>query len=172
LHADQNVVTFFFALFSIGLALGSLLCVKISKNKHHTYQIYPSLLGITIFTLDIFISSPAHVIRSSNSLVSIQAFLSNWHYYGVIIDFTCIAIFGGLYTVPLYTLLQTKTNPIHRARVIAFNNIMNALFMMISAGAIMLLAGWNSPPSYILLLLALGTGVVTLFLYQHRHEMV
>ncbi|PJD92882.1 MAG: MFS transporter [Legionella sp.] len=171
LHADQTVVTFFFALFSIGLALGSLLYTGMSKKKPHANAIYLSLLGMTVFTLDICRSSQAYISIHVDTLMNVHQFLSTPQSYGVIFDFCCIAILGGLYTVPLYTLLQSRTVAAHRARVMACNNIMNAGCMLVSALLIMSTASLHHSSLYMLWMLAAGTGVVTWLLYQRRDQL-
>ena len=167
LHGDESVVTFFMALFSIGIAVGSILYTKIAKTKVQTKAIYWSLIGLTLFTADLSwsTSSPAGQV----TLINLRQFLSDFSHYRIVLDASCVAVFGGLYTVPLYTLLQSRTPPTHRARIIAFNNIMNALLMIASAVSLMVLSSIGCSLARNLLILAIATGLTTTFFYRQRN---
>ena len=89
-------------------------------------------LGVTLFTMDLFFASSHFHTISSASLIGITDFLSMPKSWRLIIDILFIAISTGLYTVPLYAILQHRSPPEYRARIIACNNIMNALFMVIA----------------------------------------
>lgn len=166
LQGDETVVTFLMAIFSIGIAIGSLLYAKIAQIFLRSHIILVSLLGMSVCTLDLgwFISHLSH----HSTLLNIKQFLSDVTHFRVIGDACGLAIFGGLYTVPLYTLIQTKTPTTHRARMIALNNIMNALFMIISALSLMGLTSMGYSPAQILAILTTGSIALTAILYFSR----
>lgn len=168
LKGDETVVTFFLATFSIGIAIGSLICVKISKTRLRSHIIYLSLLGLTLCTMDMALT--LHLADKQEKLISISQFLHYPAHYRVIVDALGLAIFGGLYTVPLNTLIQSKTPLTHRARVIALNNIMNALFMICSALGIMGLTSLGMSITQNLWVLGGGCAVVSILLYRHRRH--
>lgn len=132
LHANQSVVILFFTIFSIGLALGSVLCNKLLKGKIHLFYVPFGILGMSIFTIDLYYSAN-HLADYTSRLMGAHQFLSSSNGWRIVVDLLFIATFGGLYTVPLYAMMQSHSTPSHRARIIALNNVMNALFMVIAA---------------------------------------
>lgn len=152
LSGDESSVTILLSVFTIGIGIGSFLCEKLS---HHTIR--PSLiligaLGMALFGVDFALASAG--FEPSGNLYQMISF---WH---ILLDLALIALFGGLFSVPLYALIQSKSDAQFRSRMIAANNISNALFMVIGAVVTMFLLdnGWSIP--YIFLLAALGIGIV------------
>jgi 1-acyl-sn-glycerol-3-phosphate acyltransferase len=132
LGGDEHVFTLLLALFSIGIGIGSLLCERLSARRVEPGLVPLGSIGLTLFAIDLWLAT-----RHLNALAAggIGAFLAapgNWR---VGIDIVLLGIFGGLYTVPLYALIQERSQPSHRSRIIAANNILNALFIIASAGA-------------------------------------
>lgn len=168
LHADQTVVSFFMVLFAIGLAVGATIYGLVAKKKIHSHYIFWSLLGMTLLVLDILLSKNGYNKATPIALMAFQQFITIPRHYHIILDFWLLAILGGFYTVPLYTLIQTRTKPAQRARVIALNNIMNALFMILSALMLMGIALSGAAIPLAFLCLAFGSGGLTLLLYHHR----
>ncbi|HEX5711147.1 MAG TPA: MFS transporter [Sulfuricurvum sp.] len=152
LESNETTVTLLLALFTMGIAIGSMLCDHLS---HHTIR--PSLIavgtvGMALFGIDFGLT--AQHFQTADSLYSNLSF---WH---ILIDLTLIGVFGGLYSVPLYALMQSRSDPEFRSRIIAANNILNALFMV--TGAVITIAllnqGWNIPD--IFLTIAFATALV------------
>jgi acyl-[acyl-carrier-protein]-phospholipid O-acyltransferase/long-chain-fatty-acid--[acyl-carrier-protein] ligase len=133
LHADQYVVTLFIAVFSVGIAIGSLLCNRLLNGKVNPKYVPLASFGITVFAVDLYFSSKKISVILTNSLMNPTQFLSTFSGWHIVIDLLLIAICGGLYTVPLYAILQQQSDESHRARVIASNNIINALFMVLAS---------------------------------------
>ncbi len=133
LHADQSVVVLFLTLFSIGLALGSVVCNRLLNGKIQVFYVPFGILGMSICTIDLYFSTSHIVIGSSASLMGAHQFLDSIHGWRIALDLLLIAVCGGLYTVPLYAMMQNRSTSSHRARVIAANNIVNALFMVVAA---------------------------------------
>jgi acyl-[acyl-carrier-protein]-phospholipid O-acyltransferase/long-chain-fatty-acid--[acyl-carrier-protein] ligase len=166
LHANNEVVTLFLTLFSVGIGVGSLLCGRIQKGAVNARLVPLGALGLAVFGFDFWLADPQ--AAAGQSLAGAVAFLSvpaNWR---IVVDLFAIALGGGLYCVPLYALLQVRSETAHRARVIAANNIVNALFMVVAgiASALMLAAGWGIPS--IFLALAIGNAVAALLTWRAR----
>jgi 1-acyl-sn-glycerol-3-phosphate acyltransferase len=131
LHAHEHVVTLFLCVFCVGIALGSLLTERVSGKNLELGLVPFGSLGMTTFLVDLYlIGTPAHV---PSTLLDIDAFLALPNAYRILGDLFGIAVFGGFFTVPLYTLIQERAEPAERARVVAGNNILNALFMVIGS---------------------------------------
>ena len=150
LHGDETVVTLFLTVFSIGIGVGSVLCNRILKGKIDARYTPIAAIGITIFALDVYAASGA-AVGSNGQLMSAWTFLSHWQNWRLTIDLFLIATCGGLYCVPLYGLLQTLPPESHRARVIAGNNIVNAVFIVASgiASAVMLALHFTVPQIFL-----------------------
>jgi len=150
LGADAAVVTLFLATFTIGIGLGSLVCGRIGKDGLVLWTVPVGAIGISLFGIDLFFASgPAH----AGGIAEYLAHGANWR---VLADLTMVAVSGGLYIVPLYTLLQVKSAVSHRSRVIAANNIWNALLMVGAALATMamLAASFTVPQVFLTVALA------------------
>ncbi len=130
LGGDAQVVTLLLATFSVGIGLGSLLCERMSGHKVEIGLVPFGAIGLTVFAIDLALASPE---QPAASLVGIGGFLDQPGSIRILADLTLMALFGGFYSVPLYALIQQRTREENRARVIAGNNILNALFMVVSA---------------------------------------
>lgn len=164
LHANEHVVTLFFALFSIGIAVGSLLCNTLLKGEIHTTYVPFAALGMTVFIVDLYFAAHAANQVYTATFLLPRELLSTFNGWRIVIDLLLIAICGGIYTVPLYALLQHQSEETHRARVIASNNIMNALFMVIAALVTMLLLALNFSVNQVFLIVAIANGLVAIYI--------
>lgn len=136
LFADEQVVTLMLALFAIGIAAGSLLAERLLRGDVSARYVPISGLAMAAFAFDLFLASTGRVpAESASTLSTFVHDQANWRVLG---DLVALAVAGGLFTVPLYALLQHASEPAHRARVIAANNIVNSLFMTVAA----LFAAW------------------------------
>ena len=163
LGGASSVVMTLLSAFSIGIAAGSLLCERLSGHKIELGLVPLGSIGLTVFGLDLFFhTTPA----PTGALIEVGQFLSNPTNYRVIFDFVMIGISGGLYIVPLYAMVQERSEEEHRSRIIAAINIMNALFMVVSAATGVLLLGFMdlSIPEFFLVL-AIMNAVVAWFIY-------
>jgi hypothetical protein len=137
LGGDENLMSGLLALFIVGISTGSLLCEKLSGRQVEIGLVPFGAIGLTLFGLDLFFASPTN----PGEAVTIGAFLADGSNWRIIADLMLIGVFGGFYIVPLYALVQSRSAPDHRSRVIAGLNILNALFMVIAAIMAMLLLG-------------------------------
>src|SRR5262249_30046518 len=122
---------------------------------------------MTAFIVDLYLAS-WDLKASAAPLVDISGFLSRVVGWRVLIDLTLLAVAGGFYIVPPYALLQVRSEPTHRARVIAANNILNAAFMVGGSILAVLLIGWHLSVPAILLTFGILNAVVGLSLYSPR----
>ncbi len=165
IHANQYVVVLFFTLFSIGIGIGSLLCNRLLKGRVSANYVPFGALGVTIFTIDLFFASSHFQTLQQAQLMGVREFISHYHSWRIIIDLFLIAISSGLYTVPLYAILQHRSPVEYRARIIASNNIMNALFMVVaSAATLFLVHVLRFSELHIFLTVAILNGVVAIYI--------
>ncbi|MCB1957207.1 MAG: MFS transporter [Rhodocyclaceae bacterium] len=163
LGGDEHAVTLLLAVFSIGIGVGSLLCEKLS-GRHVEIGLVPfGSIGLSLFALDLWWASPAtpHV----GEPLAIGAVLAGGLAWRVIVDLVMIGVFGGFFIVPLYALIQSRSEPSHRSRIIAGNNILNAAFMVVAAGlgAGLLAAGATIPQ--LILVTAILNALVAIYIY-------
>ena len=150
LGAEEAVVTLFLTLFSVGIAVGSLLCNRLLRGDISTRLVPWGALGIGLFSIDFWLASPQ--AANSAEFTGLATFLADPSHWRILADLFGIAASGGVFVVPLYALLQAATVREHRARVIAANNVINAAAMVASSAATMaLLAGGLSIPGIFLL---------------------
>jgi 1-acyl-sn-glycerol-3-phosphate acyltransferase len=170
LGGDNTVVTALLVAFSVGVGIGSMLCERLSGDRVELGIVPIGSIGLTVFGISLFFSSPTQLPAE---LLSLSQFLATLFGWWVLIDLTLIGVFGGLFIVPLYALLQQRAEPQQRARVIAANNIFNALFMVVSAiaGIVFLTVLGISIPEYFLVL-AIMNAVVALYVYSTVPEFV
>ena len=145
LGGDEHAVTLLLAVFSVGIGVGSLACERLS-GKHLELGLVPfGSIGLTLFALDLWWGSPTVVVDGAPLVLG--ALLGQAGTWRVLFDLVMIGAFGGFFIVPLYTLVQSRSEPARRSRVIAGNNILNALFMVVAAGmgAGLLAAGLTVP---------------------------
>jgi MFS family permease len=151
LHGNAHVFTLLLALFSIGIGIGSLLCERLSAHEVEPGLVPFGALGLTVFAVDLWLATR---VPTGGAPMGAAAFVAAPLHWRIGADIVLLGIFGGFYTVPLYALIQARSPASHRSRIIAANNILNALFIVASAGvAIGLLGAGLSVPE---LFLAVG----------------
>ncbi len=163
LSGQESVVTLLLIVFSIGIGVGSLLCERLSGHKVEIGLVPFGSIGMTLFGVDLYFALAAHL---QHAPMALAAFLRDAGHWRILADLFLIGLFGGFYIVPLYALIQIRSEPSHRSRIIAGNNILNALFMVAAAGiAIGLFAAGLTIPQ-LLLATALMNAVVALYIYR------
>jgi len=150
LGGNEQVASLLLVVFSIGIAIGSLLCEGLSR-RHVEIGLVPfGAFGMTVFSVDLYFASRSLVHpEAALTLMQFVSLGANWR---VMADLLLLALFAGLYSVPMYALIQLRAQPSHRSRIIAANNILNALFMIVSAGmaAVLLKAGVTVPQLFLI----------------------
>ena len=164
LGGGEHVVTLLLTLFAIGIGTGSLLCERMSGHKVEIGLVPFGSIGLTVFGVDLFFATLA-VPPAGGELLGVLAFLSQPGSWRVVIDVVLIGMFGGFFIVPLYALVQQRSEPSHLSRVIAGNNILNAVFMVAAAiiAVVMLNRGLNIPQ--LLLLMAIFNAAVAVYIF-------
>ena len=175
LNGDESVFILLLSVFSIGIGLGSLLCEKLSKGCVELGLVVFGAIGLSIFGADLYAASTNIHAASSPVLQSYVSFIgtlsiSALGHWRLLTDIALIGLFGGFYIVPLYVLLQTRSKKSHQSRVIATNNIMNALFMVASAGFSILLFKQGLSIPQLFLATAMLNIFVTIYLCVRQPE--
>ncbi len=160
---NEQVTTLLLAFFSIGIGLGSLLCNKLLKSEIAATYTPLGVLGMTIFTVDLFFASES-ILPAEGELIGAIAFLASFAHWHILLDLLAIAICGGIYVVPLYALVQRYSEASHRSRVIAGNNIINALFLVASAMTTNLILVSDFTVTEVFLTIAILNGLMTIYL--------
>ncbi len=151
LGADASVETLFLAMFSIGIGAGAMLCGRLLRGEVSARLAPLGAVGMTLFTLDLYAASMRAGGGSGDALIGVGQFLTHAANWRLSVDLFMIAVCGGIFTVPLYALLQARAEESHRSRVVAANNVMNALFIVASGAvsAIMLKLGLSVPAVFL-----------------------
>ena len=167
LGANAQVVTFFLALLCVGIGVGSLLCERLSNRSIELGLVPVGSIGLTIFGIDMFFATS---MQASGDLLGLQEFIRNPSNWRLCADIFLTGLFGGIYIVPLYAMVQARTRAEERARVIAGNNILNAVAMIGSAvyAIVFLGAGLSIPALF--LTVALLNAFVALFIFSRVPE--
>ena len=130
LHGNEQVASLLLVVFSVGIGTGSLLCEMLSKRHVEIGLVPLGAIGMSVFAIDLYFASRALAPADGLTLSAFVALPAHWR---VMADLALLSLFAGLYSVPMYALIQLRSQPSHRARIIAANNILNALFMIVSA---------------------------------------
>ncbi|MFN8833562.1 MAG: acyl-[ACP]--phospholipid O-acyltransferase, partial [Alphaproteobacteria bacterium] len=162
LGSDDSVFIMLLTMFSLGTGLGSALCNRILKGVINLQYVPISMLLMTIFLFLIWSSST--FFETKTTVRGLHYFLSD--IYGIIITLSVflVSFFGGIYIVPLYAFMQVNSKRSHRSRVIATNNIMNALFMVIASIITMCLIALNISISDLILIMCLTNFFTTIYI--------
>jgi 1-acyl-sn-glycerol-3-phosphate acyltransferase len=138
MHGDEHVASLLLVVFSIGIGTGSLLCEVLSKRHVEIGLVPLGAIGMSVFAVDLYFASRG---LPPSPLMGVASFMS------------LLSLFAGLYSVPMYALIQLRSQTTHRARIIAANNILNALFMIVSAvlAGVLLKAGFSIPQVFLFL---------------------
>ncbi len=162
LGGDENVVTLLLAVFSIGIGLGALACERLSGRKVEIGLVPFGSIGMTLFAVDLWLATRGAAPTGLRGVGEFARDAASWR---VMADLFLLAMFGGLFSVPLYALIQSRAEPTHRARIIAANNILNALFMIVAAlmATALLSAGLTLPQLF--LVVGLMNAAVAAYIY-------
>jgi 1-acyl-sn-glycerol-3-phosphate acyltransferase len=163
LHGNEQVASLLLVVFSIGIGTGSLLCEMLSKRHVEIGLVPMGAIGMSVFAVDLYFATRG---LPPSEVMGLSVFLSQPAHWRVMADLALLSLFAGLYSVPMYALIQLRSQPTHRARIIAANNILNALFMIgssVIAGAL-LKSGFTIPQ--IFLFTGLANAVVAFYIFM------
>lgn len=164
LGGSETSVTLLLATFTVGIGIGSMLCERLSGRMVEIGLVPFGSIGLTMFGLDLAWASPAMPIGSEPlSAMELMAAPGMWR---VLLDLCGLGLFGGFFIVPLYALIQLRSNIAYRARIIAGNNIMNAFFMVVGAltAAGLLSLGMSIPMLFAVA--AAGNALVAIYIFR------
>lgn len=150
LGGDATVVTLFLTVFSVGIGLGSLLCNRLLKGRIDARYAPLGALGISVFMLDLYAAVAG--LAPPDTLMDAAAFVADAGNWRILADLLLVSVSGGLYIVPLYAMVQTRSDPAECSRMVAANNIINALFMVGGSliASILLAAGVSVPALFLI----------------------
>jgi MFS family permease len=131
LSANQSVATLFLAIFSIGVAVGSIIINRLLKGTVSARFAPAAAILMGLFVCDLY-WTVAHWPPSDGTLVALRAFVALPHADRVLVDLFGVAVAGGMFVVPLYAFLTTTVPQAQTARTVAANNIVNAGAMVLS----------------------------------------
>lgn len=169
LAGDESVVGLLLTALTFGIAIGSMLCEKLSSGKVEAGLVPIGAFGLSFFGYDLYTTNTD---TGLDSIYNFSQFLSQPGAYRILFDLASIGIFGGLFTVPLYALIQKIGNKSHMSRLIAGLNIMNAFFMVLSGiFAITILQSGFSIPE--LFLITSGVNIlVAIYIFTKAPEFI
>jgi 1-acyl-sn-glycerol-3-phosphate acyltransferase len=164
LGGSETSVTLLLAVFTIGIGLGSLLCERLSAGHVEIGLVPFGSIGLTLFGIDLAFASPALLPAGAPlPLAGLLALHATWR---VLFDLFALGLFGGFFIVPLYALIQLRSAPEQRARIIAANNILNALFMVCGSLAAAGMLGNGISIPVLFGIAALCNAVVAVYIYS------
>ena len=164
LNGNSSVFTLFIVIFTVGLSLGTILCQILLKCNISTEFIRPCLAVIALSLLDLAHAAANYATKPE--AVDIKNFLTEWQGLHIAINILIFSIAGGVYIVPLTTMLQVLSPKISRAKIIAANNIINAFFMIVGSGFCALLLLINAKPALLFTILAI-LNAIAFIVYKH-----
>ncbi|EXI80938.1 MAG: Lysophospholipid transporter LplT [Candidatus Accumulibacter appositus] len=164
LGGDETTVTLLLSVFTVGIGLGSLLCDRLSAGHVEIGLVPFGSIGLTVFGIDLAFASPE--VLPAGAPLSFTAILAMHETWRVLFDLFALGVFGGFFIVPLYALIQLRSVPEQRARIIAANNILNALFMVCGALAAAGLLGNGVSIPALFAIAALCNAAVAIYIYS------
>jgi 1-acyl-sn-glycerol-3-phosphate acyltransferase len=168
LHGDEHVASLLLVVFSLGIGTGALLCERLSKRHVEIGLVPLGAIGMSIFAVELYFA--ARSLPPATSL-TLQQFIAQPAHWRVMADLALLSLFTGIFSVPMYALIQMRSLPTHRARIIAANNILNALFMIVSSLGVgfLLGAGLTIPEVFLVvgLLNAVVAGLIFLIVPEY-----
>ena len=162
LHGNEQVASLLLVVFSVGIGAGSLLCEMLSRRHVDIGLVPVGAIGMTVFAVDLYFASRGLPPAASLNVPQFVAIPAHWR---VMADLALLSLFAGLYSVPMYALIQLRAQPTHRARIIAANNILNALFMIASSVIAGALLGAGATIPQIFLLTGIANAVVAAYIF-------
>ena len=163
LHGNEQVASLLLVVFSIGIGTGSLLCETLSRRHVEIGLVPLGAIGMSVFAIDLYFASRGLPPAATQSIAQFIAQPAHWR---VMADLALLSLFAGLYSVPMYALIQLRSQPTHRARIIAANNILNALFMIASSVLAGLLLKNGATVPQVFLAVGLANAVVAFYIFM------
>lgn len=152
LGAGEHVVILFMVLFSIGIGIGGMLNNRLLRGRVEAVYVPLAALGITAFSIDLYFAGKGFSRPVSEELLGLLDFIVTKGGFRIIADLFLIAVFSGLFVVPLNTIIQHDTPEEIRSRILAASAILNSIFVVASSvvSAVLLSAGFSIPALFLI----------------------
>lgn len=164
IHGDETVFALLLTMFSVGIAVGSFLCNKLLRGQIQATYVPPAALALSVFALDLYFASSHTPQAAGLALFTASQFLQHVASWRILFDLFMIAVSAGVFIVPLYAIMQEMSPPEERARIIAANNIINALFMVGSAIATLVMVKFQFTIPQIFLTVSILNAFVAIYI--------
>lgn len=162
LYGNEHVVTLLLAVFSIGVAVGSVICEKLSHERLELGLVPFGSIGLSLFVLDLYLMGDLPFSSEPRGIMQLLQTAGSWR---ILFDLAGLSVMSGFFIVPLYTFIQTRVQRDERARTVAANNILNALFMVASAAMTVVLYGFGFKVTDIFFVLFILNTLVAIYIY-------
>ncbi len=163
LNGNESITTALLVSFAIGVGLGSLLCERMSGHRIELGLVPFGSIGLSLFAIDLHFAQP---VAALTSVSSIGEFISRPGTLRILADVLLLGAFGGFYSVPLYALIQQRSERRHLSRIIAANNIINAIFMVMASLLSIAVLGMGFSIPELFIVLALLNAAVAIYIYR------
>ena len=163
MNGNEAISILLLAAFAIGVGIGSLFCERMSGHRIELGLVPFGSIGLSLFAMDLYFAQPTAIEAPANSVAEFLARPGGWRVW---IDLALIGAFGGIYSVPLYALIQKRSKRQHLSRIIAANNIINS-FLMVGAvvlSMVLLKSGFSIPELF--LVIAVLNALVAVYIYS------
>jgi 1-acyl-sn-glycerol-3-phosphate acyltransferase len=164
LHGNEGVASLLLVVFSVGIGIGSLLCEMLSRRHVEIGLVPLGAIGMTLFAVDLYFA--ARALPAPAQAFTVAQFVAEPAHWRVMAALAMLALSAGVYSVPMYALIQLRAQATHRARIIAANNILNALFMIVSALAVGVLMKLGLTIPQVFLAVGLLNAVVAFYIFM------
>ena len=169
LHGNEQVASLLLVVFSVGIGIGSLLCEVLSRRHVEIGLVPLGAIGMSVFAVDLYFAARGLAPQTgalAGAAFTLSEFVAVPAHWRVMADLALLSLFAGLYSVPMYALIQLRSQPTHRARIIAANNILNALFMIASSVIAGVLLKLDMTVPQIFGLVGLANAVVAFYIFM------
>ncbi len=153
LNGNEGIATLLLVAFAVGVGCGSLLCERLSGHRIELGLVPFGAIGLSAFAIDLYFAQP---VAAAAEVASVNDFLARPGSWRVLLDLAMLGAFGGFYSVPLYALIQQRSDPRHLSRIFAANNIINAIFMVAASALSIVVLMYFSIPELFLVLAVLN----------------
>ncbi len=163
INGNEAITTALLAAFAVGVGAGSLLCERMSGHRIELGLVPFGSIGLTVFAVDLYFAQPE---VNAIPVATIAEFLARDGSWRVLMDLTLLGAFGGFYSVPLYALIQKRSDRQYLSRIIAANNIINSILMVGAAilSIVVLNAGFSIPQLFVII--AVLNALVAVYIYS------
>lgn len=162
LGADHFVLAFFMIVFSLGIGLGGLLNNKLLRSKIDARYAAYALLGMMVFSGDLYAVSGYYA--PDEALINLKEFLSYFTGWRITFDLLALAMLGGIYVVPLQSIVQHKAPETHTARVLAATGLISSMFILLSSVAAIAVLAVGFTVKHLFVVITVGSFLMMMYL--------